>query len=24
MVVCDGFVGNVSLKTTEGLAHMMG
>jgi len=23
-VVCDGFVGNVSLKTTEGLAHMMG
>jgi phosphate acyltransferase len=24
VVVCDGFVGNVSLKTTEGLAHMMG
>lgn len=24
IVVCDGFVGNVSLKTTEGLAHMMG
>ena len=24
LVVCDGFVGNVSLKTTEGLAHMMG
>jgi glycerol-3-phosphate acyltransferase PlsX len=23
LVVCDGFVGNVSLKTTEGLAHMM-
>jgi len=23
VVVCDGFVGNVSLKTTEGLAHMM-
>jgi phosphate acyltransferase len=24
LVVCDGFVGNVSLKTMEGLAHMMG
>ena len=24
VVVCDGFVGNVSLKTTEGLAYMMG
>jgi|TARA_B110000971_G_scaffold115916_1_gene118783 glycerol-3-phosphate acyltransferase PlsX len=24
VVVCDGFVGNISLKTTEGLAHMMG
>ena len=24
VVVCDGFVGNVSLKTTEGLAFMMG
>jgi glycerol-3-phosphate acyltransferase PlsX len=24
VVVCDGFVGNVSLKTTEGLAHLMG
>jgi glycerol-3-phosphate acyltransferase PlsX len=24
VVVCDGFVGNVSLKTTEGLAHMLG
>ena len=24
VVVCDGFVGNVALKTTEGLAHMMG
>lgn len=24
LVVCDGFVGNVALKTTEGLAHMMG
>jgi phosphate acyltransferase len=23
IVVCDGFVGNVSLKTTEGLAHML-
>ncbi|MEQ1602954.1 MAG: phosphate acyltransferase PlsX [Methylophilaceae bacterium] len=23
LVVCDGFVGNVALKTTEGLAHMM-
>ena len=23
VVVCDGFVGNVALKTTEGLAHMM-
>jgi len=23
VVVCDGFVGNVSLKTTEGLAHMI-
>jgi glycerol-3-phosphate acyltransferase PlsX len=23
VVVCDGFVGNVSLKTTEGLAHML-
>lgn len=24
VVVCDGFVGNVSLKTTEGLARMIG
>jgi len=24
VVVCDGFVGNVALKTTEGLAHMLG
>jgi len=24
VVVCDGFVGNITLKTTEGLAHMMG
>lgn len=24
IVICDGFVGNVALKTTEGLAHMMG
>jgi len=24
LVVCDGFVGNVSLKTAEGMAHMMG
>ena len=24
VVVCDGFVGNISLKTTEGLAHMIG
>ena len=24
VVVCDGFVGNISLKTTEGLAQMMG
>lgn len=24
LVVCDGFVGNVALKTTEGLAHMIG
>jgi phosphate acyltransferase len=24
VVVCDGFVGNVSLKTSEGLARMMG
>jgi phosphate acyltransferase len=24
LVVCDGFVGNVSLKTAEGIAHMMG
>ena len=24
MVVCDGFVGNVALKTTEGLAQMLG
>ena len=24
VVVCDGFVGNVALKTTEGLAHLMG
>tara|TARA_B100000035_G_scaffold233403_1_gene201678 strand:+ start:54256 stop:55269 length:1014 start_codon:yes stop_codon:yes gene_type:complete len=24
VVVCDGFVGNVALKTTEGLAQMMG
>ncbi len=24
VVVCDGFVGNVSLKTTEGLAQMLG
>jgi glycerol-3-phosphate acyltransferase PlsX len=23
LVVCDGFVGNVALKTSEGLAHMM-
>lgn len=23
VVVCDGFVGNVSLKTSEGLAHML-
>jgi phosphate acyltransferase len=23
IVVCDGFVGNVALKTSEGLAHMM-
>ncbi len=23
VVVCDGFVGNVALKTSEGLAHMM-
>jgi phosphate acyltransferase len=23
VVVCDGFVGNVSLKTTEGVAHML-
>jgi glycerol-3-phosphate acyltransferase PlsX len=23
IVVCDGFVGNVALKTTEGLAHMI-
>jgi len=24
VVVCDGFVGNVALKTSEGLAHMLG
>ena len=24
LVVCDGFVGNVALKTTEGVVHMMG
>ena len=24
VVVCDGFVGNISLKTTEGVAYMMG
>lgn len=24
VVVCDGFVGNVALKTSEGLAHLMG
>ena len=24
LVVCDGFVGNVALKTSEGLAHLMG
>ena len=24
MVVCDGFVGNVALKTSEGLAQMLG
>ena len=24
VVICDGFVGNVALKTSEGLAHMMG
>jgi glycerol-3-phosphate acyltransferase PlsX len=24
VVVCDGFVGNVALKTTEGLAQMLG
>jgi phosphate acyltransferase len=24
VVVCDGFVGNIALKTSEGLAHMMG
>lgn len=24
VVVCDGFVGNVALKTTEGLAHTLG
>ena len=24
MVVCDGFIGNISLKTTEGVAQMMG
>ena len=24
VVVCDGFVGNVALKTSEGLAHMVG
>ncbi len=24
IVVCDGFVGNVALKTSEGLAHMIG
>ena len=24
MVVCDGFVGNVALKTSEGLAKMLG
>lgn len=24
LVVCDGFVGNIALKTSEGLAHMMG
>ena len=24
VVVCDGFVGNIALKTTEGLAQMMG
>ncbi len=24
VIVCDGFVGNVSLKTTEGLAQMLG
>jgi glycerol-3-phosphate acyltransferase PlsX len=24
LVVCDGFVGNVALKTTEGFAHMTG
>jgi glycerol-3-phosphate acyltransferase PlsX len=24
VVVCDGFVGNVALKTSEGLAHMIG
>ena len=23
LVVCDGFVGNVALKTSEGLAHMI-
>ncbi len=24
VIVCDGFVGNVALKTSEGLAHMIG
>lgn len=24
VVVCDGFVGNIALKTSEGLAHMLG
>ncbi len=24
LVVCDGFVGNVTLKASEGLAQMMG
>lgn len=24
VVVCDGFAGNISLKTAEGIAHMMG
>ena len=23
MIVCDGFVGNISLKTSEGLAHFL-